>query len=68
MTAKLLSTWTMMGVPSARTMCASYTPSASVSTRSIVAPGSLAFAAAVTLSLTVPVSSVSPGCIDRLGS
>ena len=45
-------------------MCDSYTPSLSVSVRSIVAPGYFAFTAASTLVLVVPVSGVSRG---RLG-
>src|SRR5215218_8376544 len=56
-------TYTVAGVPSLLTMCASYFafPSASVSTRTIVAPLTSAFAAASTFEAVSPVRSVSSG-------
>src|SRR5439155_19572840 len=59
-TLKSLSTYTVTGVPSAFVMCASYAalPSASVSTRMIVPPETLACAAAVTFASVSPVRSV----------
>jgi hypothetical protein len=60
-TLKSLSMYTVTGVPSAFVMCASYSalPSASVSTRMTVPPGTSASAAAVTFDAVSPVSSVS---------
>ena len=51
----------MTGVPSAFVMCASYfaLPSASVSTRTTVPPGTCASATAVTFARASPVSGVS---------
>src|SRR5205814_7406666 len=60
-TAKSLSTSTSSSVPSDLRRCASYGEpwSASVSTRSTVAPGTLASAAALTLAAVSPVRRVS---------
>src|SRR6476469_392814 len=58
----------MTWVPSARTMWASNTPAESVSTRSIVAVGALALAAAVTFAATTPVRSFSSERMGLLGS
>src|SRR3954468_13443657 len=49
-------------------MCASYTPSLSVSTRTMVAPGYFASAAALTFAAVSPVSSVSSERCGLLGS
>src|SRR3954451_4337521 len=58
---KSVSTYTVTGVPSDFTMCASYMalPSASVSTRMTVPPGTFCFATAVTFEAASPVSTVS---------
>ncbi len=60
-TAKDFPTWTMSRLPSASLRCASYTPSLSVSTRSTVAVGYFATAAALTLPAVSPVSRCSSG-------
>src|SRR6185503_5451649 len=60
-TWKSSPTYTVTGVPSASVMWASYSawPSASVSTRTIVPPGTFAFSAASTFAAVSPVSGVS---------
>src|SRR5215217_4380270 len=57
---KSLSTYTVTGVPSDFTMCASYMalPSASVSTRVTVPPGTFCSATAVTFDAASPVRTV----------
>ncbi len=61
MTVKSLPICTISSSPAAVTRWASYTPSESVSTRWIVAPGYAASAASVTLVASAPVSICSSG-------